>query len=276
LDALSDIHFGIGRSQHYLALPAGIETRDELPEGVPDACCSNLANLQKTLSRRSFLAAYMIGPLMMSSLPIFAQGKFISVATDGCRLVLAESNVESGGNTEFLVPKAAMTHTIKLADASEGGAKVEIATDENHLFFGFGVRQLVCRKLSGNLPDWKRVLPNFKSGDMLLVNRVELIAALERAVQFADDRSHATRFAFSSGELVIEAQSVDTGDAHETIPSTGDKSMEIGFNADYPLDFLREATAEQVEIWLIDSNHAAEFRPHQGIEYREIVMPMRL
>ena len=52
--------------------------------------------------------------------------------------------------------------------------------------------------------------------------------------------------------------------------------MEIGFNADYSLDFLREATTEQVEIWLIDSNHVAEFRPHQGIDYREIVMPMRL
>jgi DNA polymerase-3 subunit beta len=138
------------------------------------------------------------------------------------------------------------------------------------------MRQLVCRKLSGNLRDWKRVLPNFKSGDMLLVNRVELIAAIERAVQSADDRSHATRFTFSPGELVIESQSVDTDDAHETIPTTGDKSMEIGFNADYPLDFLREATTEQVEIWLIDSNHAAEMRPHEGISYKCVIMPMRL
>jgi DNA polymerase III sliding clamp (beta) subunit (PCNA family) len=89
---------------------------------------------------------------MMSSLTIFADGKFISVATDGHRLVLAESNVESGGNTEFLVPKAAMTHSIKLADASEGGAKVEIATDENHLF-------LWLRHAPVGLPQTKRQPP---------------------------------------------------------------------------------------------------------------------
>ena len=37
--------------------------------------------------------------------------------------------------------------------------KVRFAGDDNHLFFEFGPRLLITRKLTGNFPDYERVLP---------------------------------------------------------------------------------------------------------------------
>ena len=38
-------------------------------------------------------------------------------------------------------------------------ARCSFAGDDNHLFFEFGPRLLITRKLTGNFPDYERVLP---------------------------------------------------------------------------------------------------------------------
>jgi len=58
-----------------------------------------------------------------------------------------------------LVPKKALVELIKLADEAELDAKAIFAGDDNHLFFQVGHRLLITRKLTGNFPDYERVLP---------------------------------------------------------------------------------------------------------------------
>ena len=55
--------------------------------------------------------------------------------------------------------------------------------------------------------------------------------------------------------------------------------LEIGFNAQYLLDFLRAIPQEQVSFELKDQKSAGELRPAgDGIsdQYRYVVMPMRI
>ena len=54
--------------------------------------------------------------------------------------------------------------------------------------------------------------------------------------------------------------------------------MEIGFNAQYLLDFLGVAGTEAVRMELKDHESQGIFRPHGAAEtdYRYVVMPMRL
>ncbi len=47
----------------------------------------------------------------------------------------------------------------KLAGDSDPAAIVQFSGDENHLFFKLGDRLLLSRKLTGNFPDYERVLP---------------------------------------------------------------------------------------------------------------------
>jgi DNA polymerase-3 subunit beta len=112
------------------------------------------------------------------------------------------------------------------------------------------------------------------------LNRDEIRSAIQRVSQFADERSRAIRVQFTAGEIKIFSSSVETGESEEGVPSeyTG-PDMEIGFNAQYLLDFLGAANQAQIAFELKDQKSAGELRPvSDGTEdrYRYVVMPMRI
>src|SRR6185295_8067727 len=78
----------------------------------------------------------------------------VMVSTDGHRLAYVENKTSDGESRPFraLVPKKAMNEILKLAQEAGAEAKVVISGDDNHLFFQFGDRLLITRKLTGNFP----------------------------------------------------------------------------------------------------------------------------
>jgi DNA polymerase-3 subunit beta len=133
--------------------------------------------------------------------------------------------------------------------------------------------------LTGNFPDFERVLPK----DHTLVatlQKDEIRAAIERVAQFADERSRAIRVQFAPGEIRIFSSSVEMGESEESVPSQYDgPELEIGFNAQYLLDFLRAIPQGQVAFELKDQKSAGELKPvGENIvdSYRYVVMPMRI
>ncbi|MEZ5367194.1 MAG: DNA polymerase III subunit beta [Bryobacterales bacterium] len=218
---------------------------------------------------------------LIGCLLVLREASFLTVATDGHRLAFVSTpcNLEGvSGEIRGLVPKKAMAELVKLA--SEGGESLEIefATDENHLFFRCGSRLLITRKLTGQFPDYERVLPKEKP-TVITLNRDEAMAAIRRVSQFADDRSRAVRFELSDGELKLAASGSDAGESEESIPVeyTG-KKIKVGFNAQYVLDFLSVAETDSVELQFKDEESAGqmELSGEQGYDYRYVVMPMRI
>jgi DNA polymerase-3 subunit beta len=205
------------------------------------------------------------------------------VATDGHRLAFVQASPADSGQMEAqfraLVPKKAMSELIKLGDDSGADGKAVFSGDDNHLFFQVGHRLLMTRKLTGNFPDYPRVLPKDHSLTAKL-QKDEIRSAIERVAQFADERSRAIRVQFVTGEVRVFSSSVEMGESEESVPSeyTG-PDLEIGFNAQYLLDFLRAIPQEQVTFELKDSKSAGEMRPAgEGVsdQYRYVVMPMRI
>jgi DNA polymerase-3 subunit beta len=204
------------------------------------------------------------------------------VATDGHRLAYVDRGIDSGQvhkSFRALVPKKAMNEIVKLADELGPEGKAVFAGDENHLFFQLGDRLLITRKLTGNFPDYERVLPKDNQYSAKF-NREEVRSAIERVAQFADERSKAIRVQFATGEVRVFSSSVETGESEETVPGEYEgPDMEIGFNAQYLLDFLRATPQEQVAFELKDQKSAGEMRPvseSADERYRYVVMPMRI
>ena len=77
---------------------------------------------------------------------------------------------------------------------------MQFSGDENHLFFKLGDRLLLSRKLTGNFPDYERVLPKEQPNSVTL-QREEFRAAIERVAQFSDERSRAIRVRVGDGEV---------------------------------------------------------------------------
>ncbi len=260
-------------------------SRESFPEvpGRPPALAEiPAAVLVKLINRTAFAVSVEESRFALNGAQLLlAPERLTMVATDGHRLALCEETGDFGAAAahKALIPKKAMMELLKLLHDDDPEAKVEFSADENHLFFGAGRRLLVSRKLTGNFPDYERVLPA-EHPNRVALSREEFRAAVERVAQFSDERSHAIRIGFSPGEVKLHASLSDTGSTEETLPAVYDgPEVQVGFNAQYIMDFLRAVgEGEEVLFLFRDSNSAGELRPAEGdgLSYRYIVMPMRI
>ena len=143
-----------------------------------------------------------------------------------------------------------------------------------------GERLLLSRKLTGNFPDFERVLPK-DHPHFVVLDREELRKSIERVSQFSDERSRSIRLRVQEGELHIHSSLSETGESEESLPAEYEGSpVEIGFNAGYLMDFLRATPEEKVAFHFKDANSAGELRPAgegaAAYKYRYVVMPMRI
>jgi DNA polymerase-3 subunit beta len=215
------------------------------------------------------------------ALLILRDSGLVMVATDGHRLALVERHLDlSGLETSYraLLPKKAMSEIQKLA-SEDPSKQVEFSGNENHLFFRIDKRLLLSRKLTGNFPDYERVLPK-EHPQSIVIQREEMKGSIERVAQFADERSKSIRLKFVSGELKVYSSISETGESEESIPiEYNGPAIEIGFNAIYLLEFLRAVDQSEIELLFKDGNSAGELRPHDpppDTIYRYVVMPMRI
>jgi len=115
---------------------------------------------------------------------------------------------------------------------------------------------------------------------LLVLEREEVRAAVERVSQFSDERSHTIRFQIAPGELKVYSSMSETGESEESVPTSYDGPVvEIGFNAQYLLDFLRATSETQVLLRFKDAQSAGEWQPagdSGAYDYRYVVMPMRV
>jgi DNA polymerase-3 subunit beta len=262
--------------ESYPELPVMPEELAQIPAGV----------LASMISKTIFaISAEESRFTLNGALLLLKSNGITMVATDGHRLAMIESDYELPAiQTTYraLLPRKAMGEILKLVGDGNGDAMIHFSGDDNHLFFKLGGRLLLSRKLTGNFPDFERVLPK-EHPHSITLERDELRGAIERVSQFSDERSRAIRVRFVAGEVQIHSSVTDTGESEEVLPSgyTGD-TVQIGFNASYMLDFLRAVPEKQVAFYFRDPNSAGEMRPVPAgespvhYEYRYVVMPMRI
>jgi DNA polymerase-3 subunit beta len=251
------------------------------PEAIAEIPVKLIASM---IARTSFAISMEESRFTLNgALYLMRPDALIMVTTDGHRLSFVQTPLPEGMQVpqayRALIPRKAMNELVKLADLAGDEGRVTVADDENHLYFEVGSRLLMTRKLTGNFPDYERVLPKDHTLTAVL-QRDEIKSAIERVAQFADERSRAIRVQFSTDEVRIFSSSVETGESEESVPGHYQgPNLEIGFNAQYLLDFLRVISQDQVSFELKDQKSAGELRPAgEGItdQYRYVVMPMRI
>ena len=130
-------------------LPEMPEELAEIPVGVLAAMIAKTIFAISTEESRFTLNGALL---------ILKSNGMIMVATDGHRLAMVESDSELpaiGDVYRALLPRKAMGEIVKLAGDSGADAMVQFSGDENHLFFQFGDRLLLSRKLTGNFPGFR-------------------------------------------------------------------------------------------------------------------------
>jgi DNA polymerase III subunit beta len=255
------------------------ESFPELPQMPAPIAEIPVKQLSGMISRTMFAISMEESRFTLNGALLLLKDEMVTmVATDGHRLAFVEMALPGQMGFRALIPRKAMGEIVKLADEGGADSKVTVTGDDNHLFFQFGERLLITRKLTGNFPDYERVLPK-ENTNLAKLEKAEIRSAIERVAQFADERSRAIRVQFLPGEVKVFASSVEMGESEESVNSEySGPELEIGFNAQYLLDFFRAISQDQLVFALKDQKSAGELRPStDGPEqYRYVVMPMRI
>jgi DNA polymerase-3 subunit beta len=199
------------------------------------------------------------------------------VATDGHRLAYArrKGSFKPKEAIRVLVPRKALQELGRLLEGEENALFQQA---ENHLVFSVGGRTLASKMIEGQFPAFEKVIAI--TGDKVMtLERERLATAIRRVSLLSSERSRAVRLVLAGGRLDLAASSPDLGEAKESlaVDYSGD-GVEIGFNAQYLLDFLGVAGSDAVGVELKDQESQGVLRPRGDgdVDYRYVVMPMRL
>jgi DNA polymerase III subunit beta len=172
---------------------------------------------------------------------------------------------------EAIVPARALTELARIALA---GDQIELGLHENQVVFGTGEAWLTTRRIDGQFPNYKQLVPETFDHEVSLP-RDELLEVVRRVSVMAQ-RNSPLRLRFAEGELTVSAQTQDVGEARESLPAAfGAEALEIGFNADFLRDGIESVIGEQARLKLISPLRPAVIQG-EGDDFLYLIMPIRL
>ncbi|GAB4371892.1 MAG: DNA polymerase III subunit beta [Acidobacteriota bacterium] len=202
------------------------------------------------------------------------------VATDGHRLSLTRRPATRLGDLAdgILVPRKALAEIGKLADDQQN--EVRFWVENGTLFVTVGDRELSARLQEPKFPDYRKVL-EVDNDKVFEIGTADLKAAIERVAVLSTEQSHMIRLDLAPERLVVSSRHHVHGDAVEELAVEYDgEPLEIGFNAQYLLDFLGVAGTEKIRAHLGEPMSQGLFEPvrEEGDDRvdRYVVMPMAL
>jgi DNA polymerase-3 subunit beta len=211
-------------------------------------------------------------PVLTGILVRFEPGKVVMAATDSYRLAVKETPVDASlPELEAIIPARALQELSRIAATAD---EVQLGLHDNHVVFGADGIWLTTRRIDGQFPNYRQLLPEQFEHEVLLP-REETLDVVRR-VSLMAQRNSPLRLRFADGELTVSAITQDVGEARESLPApfTGD-AMEIGFNAEFLRDGLDSVDSDSIKFKLISPLRPAVLEGESD-DYVYLIMPIRL
>jgi DNA polymerase-3 subunit beta len=211
-------------------------------------------------------------PVLTGVLVSFEREKLVMAATDSYRLAVKETPAPTPlPDLEAIIPARALQELARIAGPAD---TIDLAVQENHVAFGAGGVWLTSRRIDGQFPNYRQLLPEQFEHELALP-RDEVLDVVRRVGLLAQ-RNSPLRLRFAEGELTVSARTQDVGEARESLPApyTADP-LEIGFNAEFLRDGLESIESETVRVKLISPLRPAVLQGDSD-DYTYLIMPIRL
>jgi DNA polymerase-3 subunit beta len=232
-----------------------------------DALLQTIARVSRSASRDESR------PVLTGVLVRFEPGKVVMAATDSYRLSVKETSFEGAApELEAIVPARALG---ELARIAQGAEQVELGVHENQVVFGIDGTWLTTRRIDGQFPNYKQLVPESFEYEVPLP-REELLEVVRRIAVMAQ-RNSPLRVRFAEGEVVISARTQDVGEAQESLPIPfSGEPLEIGFNAEFLRDGIESVSGETVRMRLISPLRPCVLQAEGSEDFLYLIMPIRL
>lgn len=203
----------------------------------------------------------------------FREGKMTFVATDGRRLAMVDNDLEfpASHETDIIVPSKAINELQRML-GTEGDAVVHLSG--NQISFEVGESIIVSKLIEGNYPNYKQVIPGERK-ERVTINREEFLSTVRRVSLLTSESSNSVKLTFSKGNIDVQANSKDIGEAEESVVADYDgDEMAIAFNPEFLMAPLKNLSEESVYLDLIDGMSPGVVRVDGSFLY--VIMPMRV
>ena len=170
------------------------------------------------------------------------------------------------------MPARALT---ELARIGQGAEQIELGVHENQVVFGVDGIWLTTRRIDGQFPNYKQLIPESFEYEVALP-RDEVLDVVRRIAVMAQ-RNSPLRLRFAEGELTVSARTQDVGEAQESLPAAfSGEPLEIGFNAEFLRDGVDSVTGETVRFRLISPLRPCVLQAEGSDDFLYLIMPIRL
>ena len=266
-----------GRSRYTLAtLPATeFPTIDniELVERVtlPEATLKDLMERTGFAMANQDVRYYLNGMLLD-----LREATLRCVATDGHRLALAETRVETrvSAPRQVNVPRKGINELQGLFEPGDGTVDLEFA--RNHLRVRRDDVTFTSKLIDGRFPDYEAVIP-IGADKEVRVLRDDMRAALQRAAILSNEKYRGVKLEVGPNRMRIVAHNPEQEEAVEEIEAkTGVSDLSVGFNVNYLLDVLNALSGSHVTCAFGDASSSV-LMTDPGLEtFKYVIMPMRI
>jgi len=198
-----------------------------------------------------------------------------AVATDGHRLALSETKLESAARSpqQVIVPRKGVLELQRILGDS---GTVTLAIGSNHVRAQIGDIRFTSKLIDGKSPEYSRVIP-VSPQRVIQADRTLLRQALQRTAILSNEKYRGIRLVIKPSLLTTQAHNPEQEEAEDQLEVGYDgEEVEIGFNVNYLLDALTAIEGEQVEIGLADSSSSCLIHAPTDTSTKYVVMPMRL
>ena len=211
-------------------------------------------------------------PVLTGILVRFEGENLVMAATDSYRLAVKETSMSSPGpELDAIVPARAL---LELGRVAQGASELQLGVQENQVIFASDGVLLTTRRIEGQFPNYRQLLPETFEHEVSLP-REELLEVVRRVAVMAQ-RNAPLRLQFADGELTVSAQTQDVGEGRETMPAPfAGEALDIGFNPEFLRDGIESAEGDELRLKLISPLRPAVLQGASD-DFSYLIMPIRL
>jgi len=208
-------------------------------------------------------------PVLMGINLQFADGELTAVATNRHRLAKRVITLDTDLTGSYPVPSKILD---EVAKTSPETMQIWLSADTIHI--QADDYQYTSQLLSGAYPDVSRIVPT-SAKVTVLVDRAELIQALDLAGTVSEEKTKIVNLAFGEKSLKVSVRDNDTTMEEEIAAEVSGGEMLLSANSKYLLEAVKAIAADKVEFWLTGPMAPIVMRGQGNDSGTHLVLPYR-
>lgn len=188
--------------------------------------------------------------LCFASTNSFRLAEYI-LTVDGERIMKNKDLYQSIDNNQFIIPVETVREISKSINIGGDDNYIEIALENNQIFFKIGDIRIISRLINGNFPDYKQIIPtNFNTE--IVLNRNDLLKAVKSVSVFVGSDKEITLNIKNEDDLIeIKSNGSELGENKvEVYANISGEKYKIIVNYQYLLDGLNSFNSDEITVSL--------------------------